>query len=158
LEKNDLDKRFDERDRREAQDSLRREQRTRGAVYAPGAFSALCADLKHIVADYKKRAHDSTVTVGENHGFLTIHRSPFPALHMEVHPPCPKPPSNLIEIKGWLRTHRTGDQEDLSGVVEVLPNDGRPGESVLYYGDGLETADASIPAQILGRILDVLMQ
>jgi hypothetical protein len=153
----ELDKRFDERDRREAKDGFAREQRARGAVYAPVAFDALCADLKRILADYKDRAHDSKVTVAENRGSLTINRNLFPAFYMQVRPPRAEPPSNLIEVRGWLRTHRAAERENLAVVVEVLPDDRRPGDYVLYHGDGLETVDATVPEQILSRILDALM-
>jgi hypothetical protein len=156
-EKDGLDKRLDERDRREAKDNLTREQRARGAQYAPKAFNALCADVKRIVADYKKRARDSTITVSENHGFLAIHRGPFPAFHMEVHPPRVEPLSNLIRVEGWLITHKSAEREYLSVVVEVLPDDDTPGQYVLYHGDGLETVDATVPEQILSRIFDALM-
>jgi len=157
LQKHWLDRRFDEVDRREAEGRLKAEEYARGAAYAPVAFHALCADLRRAFADYKKRAHDSTITVGESHGFLTIHRNRFPAFHMEVRPPREEPPINLIEIRGWLKTQKAAEQEDLSTVVEVLPDERRPGQYVLYHGDGLETVDATVPEQIISRILDALM-
>ena len=83
---------------------------------------------------------------------------PLRGIHLEIHPPCSEPPSNLIQVNGFLQENRDSDKEDLSGVVEVLPDDNNPNRYILYYGGAPETVDAPLSGQILGRILDALMQ
>ena len=148
-----LDKRFENKARRERQREIAGEHTEHAAAFTPVIFRSLCNRIREDIERYKTRSGDSAVELSEAGGILAVHRGRLPAFHLEFR----RAAGPDITIAGYRKESLSAWDEDLSGVVSVVAGD-EPDQCWMNYRGTDYGSVGQLSEDILSPVLDPLLR